>query len=366
MLFSENAPFESALSGFAEDIRAHPVPQPAPLPCDRWIARSVLQKAIRRAEPVLAQRALANLFDHDRRATWRALVVIALEDVGIANTEVLARVVAAQRARTWRAGVGGDWAVLAELTRQMADSNHCQAACDLLLRATNDTALQRARADALEMDIGSLIATMADSAQPMVMRGLSALAAGGGLIEGHVGREPVAIFETLAELCHFSPLVTICRDALRISRNPMALLFPLILQEHATADEPSIADDPMPPVQFISHIPGYALDQFTRRGNAVSRAVLAESGELTDLLTGAGFRTGEHASAVGDLIFLREGGNIRNRMVWPVGDQLRLPYRWLPAVPRLGSNLAQALRLIEAQGSQIENLRHGHLTTGSR
>jgi hypothetical protein len=69
MLFPDDAHFDFALSDLTKLIAIAPTVPISPLPCDRWIARSCLQKAIRRAEPNLAQRALANLFQHDRRAT---------------------------------------------------------------------------------------------------------------------------------------------------------------------------------------------------------------------------------------------------------------------------------------------------------
>src|SRR5271166_2480982 len=54
-----------------------------PLRCDRWLASSALQKAIRRGDVLTAQRALRTLCRHDPRSAWRRLLVIACEDVGI-------------------------------------------------------------------------------------------------------------------------------------------------------------------------------------------------------------------------------------------------------------------------------------------
>jgi replication-associated recombination protein RarA len=54
-----------------------------PLPCDRWLAASALQKAIRRGDAPTAQRAARTLYRHDPRSAWRRLLVIAYEDIGI-------------------------------------------------------------------------------------------------------------------------------------------------------------------------------------------------------------------------------------------------------------------------------------------
>jgi hypothetical protein len=54
-----------------------------PLPCDRWLALSAMQKSIRRGDGLNAQRALRTLYQHDPSSTWRRLLIIACEDVGI-------------------------------------------------------------------------------------------------------------------------------------------------------------------------------------------------------------------------------------------------------------------------------------------
>ena len=54
-----------------------------PLLCDRWVALSAMQKSIRRGDRLTAQRALRTLYQHDPSSTWRRLLIIACEDVGI-------------------------------------------------------------------------------------------------------------------------------------------------------------------------------------------------------------------------------------------------------------------------------------------
>ena len=54
-----------------------------PLLCDQWVALSAMQKSIRRGDSLTAQRALRTLYQHDPSSTWRWLLIIACEDVGI-------------------------------------------------------------------------------------------------------------------------------------------------------------------------------------------------------------------------------------------------------------------------------------------
>lgn len=359
MLFPDEALFEYVLIDLAEAIAVHPAPPILPLACDRYVARSCLQKAIRRAEPVLAQRALANVFLHDRRSAWRALTIIALEDVGVANVDVLAQTVAAYRDRSWRARMGGDWPVLAELTRQMAESLHCQAACDLLLRVTNDPALEHARAAALDLPPRKLAAELWNGGAAVLGRGVAALAMAGVLAEGQRQNEACGVFDIFAETSRSTHVVATCRAAWKLSRNPMALLLPLIWGHWPDADH-QVADDALPPAQMLDEVPGYALDQFTRIGNTISRALLRDDGELRQMLNDAGIPVGQQARAVGDLLFICEGGLLTNRAIWGIGDQLRFPVRQLQAVNRLGECLPVAASHIASKVRLISLLREQH------
>lgn len=361
MLFPDENQDDAILSSLASEIIARPIPLIDPLPCDRWIARSALQKTIRRAEPTIAVRSLGNLFEHDRRSVWRHLTVIALEDVGVANIDLLRRIVAAQRNRAWRGTVGGDWPVMAEITRQLADSNHCQAACDLLLRSINDPSLQPIRNEALEADLGDLLAKVVDRSRPLMERGVAALAAAGGLADGQPFRDAAAVFELMQESASNPAVVVLCQAAWKICRNEMATLLPLVWEKWQENSVAEIADDALPAAQIVNGVPGYALDQFTRRGNILSRALLAESPDLASFLSDAGVATGSAARIIGDAIFLLEGGRVSRRLKWTTGDELRLPFRWMPAVSRLGSHLDQFLSLVDAKASQIAKLRRASL-----
>lgn len=353
-MFPDAALFDFVLLDLADGLKANPTPPADPLPCDRWIARSALQKAIRRGEVALAQRALANLYGHDPRPIWRHLVIIAVEDVGVANVDLLAQIVGAQRDRSWRMSMGGDWPVMAELVRQMAESTHCQAACDLLLRASNDPALEPIREWALDASMATLTAAMADSALPLVDRGIAALAIGGGLAEGQPHSDPDAVFEIMAEAGSFSHVVVTCQQAWKVARNPMALLLPLVWQAWSSAGGPEIVkDDPMPAVQMIEAIPGYALDQFTRTGNQISRAYIAQDTQLQQLLAQAGIAKAAWPRTFGDVLFLIEGGATVRRLVWEQAEHLRHPYRWLPSAAAVGNSLQVILVHCQSKGDQI-------------
>ncbi|MCM2300706.1 MAG: hypothetical protein NDI74_14950, partial [Sphingomonas sp.] len=158
-------------------------------------------------------------------------------------------------------------------------------------------------------------------------------------------------------------VIATCRAAWKLSRNPMAMLLPLICEHWSDAGH-QVVDDALPPVQMIDGVPGYALDQFTRIGNSVSRAMLREDGELRQMLNDAGIPLGQQARAVGDLLFISEGGLLTNRAIWGIGDQLRLPERSLPSVAKLAECLPKAMARLTSNSRQIALLREQHFHPG--
>lgn len=64
------------------------------LPCDPWVASSLLQKSIRRDLPQLAAQAAAEYAISRGRDVWRRLVTIAYEDVGCGDLDLVNRLVA--------------------------------------------------------------------------------------------------------------------------------------------------------------------------------------------------------------------------------------------------------------------------------
>lgn len=356
MLFLEDALFGFVLIDLAEEIALHPTAKPDPLPCDRWLARSAMQKSCRRGDVEIAQRALATLFVHDRSAVWRHLTTIALEDVGVANVDVIARIVAARQDRKWRAQMGGDWAVASQLVRQIATSDHCQAACDLLLRSLNSPSLDEARRSASDASGANLTSAIRNRTISLDERAVAVLASGGGLVEHQAG-QPALVFDLLAAGGYCSHVVAICRAAWRASRNPMSMLLPLLWPEWMKAGTSAVKDDEIDASPLIDGVPAYAIDQFTRSGGRVARALLARDPALVALFDEAGIPRGRQPRAIGDLIFLMEGSALSRRALWQEGERLRRPFRALPATRYLIERTNEAFVYIRSQRSLIDDLR---------
>lgn len=326
-----------------------------PLPCDRWIARSCLQKAIRRGNGELAVRALANLFLHGPKAVWRHLTIIALEDVGVADIPLLSRIIAAKFQHQTARRPGLLWKTCVDLTERLARSNHCQAICDLLLRVENDPALSPDRNELMEMGPSDWSESLFDPSATVERRAVAALCFG-GFMDLRGSADPSAVFEICSETgC--SELAEIARGAWKLSRNPMALLLPVVWQASRVWTRARVMDDSIPQGETMSGVPEYALDQFTRIGKSISRALVEDDPELQMILAAAAASKSEWPKVVGDLIFLLEGGCCVRRATWDEAEALRTPERWLPGTAVLGDALQPAMEHLASRRCQLRNLR---------
>ena len=86
---------DETLEALRADIEADKNEMPEPLPGDKWLLSSCLQKAIRRNEVTTACRAALSLWSQDRQSFWRRLHVTSMEDVGAAQTDTVVKVLTA-------------------------------------------------------------------------------------------------------------------------------------------------------------------------------------------------------------------------------------------------------------------------------
>lgn len=105
-----------------------------PFPLDPWIAASLMQKAIRRGEPELAAQGAVAYYRMRGNMIWRRLIIIAFEDIGVADPDVVACVTRLCVDRKARAAIGSDPEIIDRLARDMAMAAKDRSA-DYLLSA---------------------------------------------------------------------------------------------------------------------------------------------------------------------------------------------------------------------------------------
>jgi replication-associated recombination protein RarA len=128
----------------ADKIFGHREPRPSPLKMSPWLAMSLMQKAIRRGEGELAQRAAATLLLIAPDRLWRRCGAAAFEEIGVADLETVSLVTAALAGKRYRATIGGEWKAASFIVDQMAKAPKCRASDDLLLTADSHPLFRRA------------------------------------------------------------------------------------------------------------------------------------------------------------------------------------------------------------------------------
>jgi MgsA AAA+ ATPase C terminal len=168
---------------------------PAPMRCDRWVAASLLQKAIRRSETQLALRAALILSTFNRSYTWRRLLIIAFEDIGAADTDAVVETVAIATTPKWRSR-RGEWRTLAYVITRLAEAPKDRSADYLISTAESHPSLGSVRERLLKASTEDRLRIVADPSQQLPVRALAAWFSSG--IEAYNGLRISAARETLS------------------------------------------------------------------------------------------------------------------------------------------------------------------------
>lgn len=233
---------------------------------DAYLLASAMQKAIRRGDIDVARRAGHQLLTMDRSRLWRRLAVIALEDIGIADIEAIAALVAVSLLPTARRLFGSDAVAL-----DHALVRTCTAAKDrsgdhlssILHREPVDPEqsglLVRASGDAL-------LAVVASSHLPLTQRLRAAVLASGRCEEHFRPGAPglSAVFDHLHEL-GVPPLLLLACDVYAARQRdelPVFVPFAALLQLNS---KPAIRQHDLPKPEQISDLPDYTFDPVNTR-----------------------------------------------------------------------------------------------------
>ena len=118
-----------------------------PLPCDRWVAMSALQKAIRRGQVETAKRAVRTLLVTGKvEAVWKRLLIIGFEDVGLGSLDALLMVCALASEKIIRAEYESELAALDAVVIELCQAPKDRSADLLYSIARFDPALSGFRA----------------------------------------------------------------------------------------------------------------------------------------------------------------------------------------------------------------------------
>ncbi|MEZ4498298.1 MAG: hypothetical protein R2845_16325, partial [Thermomicrobiales bacterium] len=131
-------------------------PDHAGVLADPWLATSALQKSIRRGLQTPSLLATSFLLERQPDRFWRRIVVIALEDVGIGDLQLVHEVLAVSGRKQWRAERGGDWSFAANLVARLCEAPKSRDACDALVIADLHPELREQRSAFLDLGTDTL------------------------------------------------------------------------------------------------------------------------------------------------------------------------------------------------------------------
>ncbi len=287
-----------------------------PLPCDRWLAASALQKAIRRGDALTAGRAVRTLYRHDPRSAWRRLLVIAYEDIGIGALDaVVTTTLRCSNAKARREAGGDEASALA--TSQMLAAAPKDRSADLMFAIVlHHPALESARSRLRSVSIAQRLAWVADPTLSWPERALAAWHSSGVEERGEprVGPGDLGgLMRTYGELGVPEPLLEAVGLTLKKTREPFVLMLPLLWL--ATAEgEWEVIDSPLPPSGLINGLPLCAVDKHTRLGRQAIGRFARENAAIARVLMK--HAQGSRDAALGMAVFYADGALTRPTLRW--------------------------------------------------
>jgi len=309
-----------------EQVEAQDITRPRPLLCDSFIARSVLQKAIRRGDCELSLRAASTLMTQNSAVIWRRLLVTALEDLGIHEFTLLVKIAAAVERRKFGHRSADEWALIAQLIRDCCSGTRCQAANDLHNIAISAVEYDSQKYALAELGWDGLVSVAADSSTHLVHRYIAILTAMGASHAPWIHHSRLGSMEML--LAAIAPNI---RSEVRavygwaFRKSGLALAPGSLLITSAIGGlgvSPPTSDDVLPLTNWAHDVPCFALDQYTRVGRLAIKDLTNQSATWRAFAEANCIFPAQQLSAAGELIFRLERAAVSRRSSWGLARDL--------------------------------------------
>jgi MgsA AAA+ ATPase C terminal len=344
-------------SGFESFSRARTLDTIKPLPCDRWLTLSVLQKAIRRGDSLTAQRALRTVYQHDPSSTWRRLLIIACEDVGIgALGTVIMTAARCANAKALR-GKGSEEAAALATAQMLAEAPKDRSADLLFAVASHDPALAMMRSRCRSASVARRLDFVADTTLSLPERALAVWHSSGVELRGERRIGPGDLGATMrayAGLGVPERLVEAAAVVIKKTREPFTLLLPLLWLATA-GSETELLYTPLAASSLVNGVPPYALDRHTRLGCQAIKRFAQENAEINQFLTARGCGDGALRMAV----FYADGALTRPTLRWRNSAEVTAAgvaadFHGVHVAPEIG---AQLVELVTAHIADLDAIR---------
>lgn len=287
---------------------------------DPFVAKSMLQKAIRRADTGKAEQAAWYLVRFNEQGFWRRLCIIVLEDIGLANIALVAQVLQAEKDPQLRSNLGGPEKVGLALVSAMCASPKDRTTDDLIDAIGNDD-YSCCKADVSELPEAAQAALVSSASAPVQERAIAALQLSPASSPSRRARAWCLLLERFPEET-LSPCIKAAATlGLQRTKSEMALHMALLSRDLPAA--PNQSDEAFPPSVDLNGLPSWTLDGHTRLGLQAFRLALKRSPRIGTFLRRWATGTVSPAKTVAGLVFRVESAQLKRRLDWSIGQQLK-------------------------------------------
>lgn len=294
------------------------------LPISPWVAMSAMQKGVRRGNVPLALGAAAKLLNSDPGKLWRRLSGIVFEDIGLADLDCIALVLAGTSGKKVREQFGGEWAVASLLVATMCSAKKCRAADDLFIAISHHHELEPLRVDLARETLPQHLARV-QSRSALLGSAISVLHASGvrwtGQVTGQASNSG-ALFAAIQSAGVEREIVRMSEQGFRRTWEPLPPLMALASLAGPCGKRSAIDDEFPEVVLGRNGLPTFVLDAFSYEGKSALARFLKRNTSTARWLRRY-VPAKKHMQVLAGGIFRVEGGLVRQRVEWPAACTLR-------------------------------------------
>jgi hypothetical protein len=277
---------------------------------DLFEASSLLQKAIRRGEAGLAERAMVRLYHLRSLDVAARLLAIAFEDVGIGSVKALIQTVAvcADASASERALYG--------IARLLAKAPKDRSSSHLAAAAKSHPIFEDARLIVGESSHSERLDLIAEDEASLPVRAIAALRCSGLNWNGGRGERSDPIDWTLAfgRLGVPADLLLATRTAFIRAHKPAIVMAPLLWLDVNRGFRPSVVECRMPEAAAVDGVPLYTFDKHTAIGRTAIRRLARESQPVRGALSSVPSSGAREIASIA--AFYADGAPVARRFRW--------------------------------------------------
>lgn len=325
-MFLEDAFLENAKSDLQALIAQHQIStDDTPFPWDPYIAKSLLQKSIRRGDIRNALWASRVLLRSNERGFWKRLCIIALEDIGVANVRLVAQILLVEKDRSLRKQLGGSQETGPSLTSALCCSPKDRCTDDLIDAIGSLAKNNCLKAKYAELSTDELLEVVSSPTTSIQSRAIAAVQLSTWFGDLSVGISTnQGWLKTLQLLPEdvLSPCYKVTAT-MGMKRTGSIMAPYLALVSRDTPINPDYVDDEFPTSADLSGLPSWTLDGHTRLGLQSFRIYLKRSVSMAAFLEKWATREVSLSRTVAGLVFRIESAQLARKMVWTTGRKLK-------------------------------------------